>query len=104
MKKWIILSILLVVFCVWTIAFCDEKEILQWEARALIAELSLQRERALKVPQVIEAEMAIQNFVKKLDAKGFMATQDGTIVEKPKPVEPNKEEVIPTQPQPKPKK
>ncbi len=63
----------------------DEKEFLQMKARALIAEANLYQSK------LSEAQKTIQEFIKELDYKGYMATQDGTIIEKSKPVEPVKE-------------
>jgi hypothetical protein len=69
----------------------DEKTELQWEARALWAESQLAICNAQKdSPQVQSGQTAIREFLKKLDAKGFMFQQDGTIIEKPKP-QPKKE-------------
>ena len=85
--------------------WAGEREELQLKARAFIAEANLAQSNAvLWQMKLNDAQKAIQEFVKELDDKGFMATQDGTIIEKPKPVEPKKEEVTPAQPQSKPKK
>ncbi len=64
------------------LTYAGEKEELQWKARALSAEAALHNNR------LVETQRAIQDFLKELDVKGFMATQDGTVVEKPKPVPP----------------
>ncbi len=70
--------------------WAGEKEELQWKARALIAEANLYQSK------LSEAQKTIQDFVKELDAKGYMADRDGNIIEKPKPpvkpVEPEKKD------------
>ena len=106
-KSLMVLLLSLSLICGLASTFCQagDKEEFQLKARALIAEANLaQSNIALWQMRGNEAQKAIQEFVKELDARGFMATPEGMIVEKPQPVEPKKEEVIPPQPQPKPKK
>jgi hypothetical protein len=83
MKKWIVIgtvvSILSMWGLMWTLANAGEREELQWKARALVAEANLFQSK------LSEAQKTIQEFLKELDSKGYMATQDGTIIEKPKP-------------------
>ncbi len=75
---WVIFSL----FDLLTFAYAGEKEELQWKARALSAEATLHNNR------LVETQRAIQDFMKELDAKGYMVTQDGTVTEKPKPAPP----------------
>ena len=97
--------VILVIILAGVYVWAGEREEFQLKARALIAEVNLAQSNVqLWQLKFGEAQKAIQEFVKELDAKGFMATQDGTVIEKPKPVEPKKEEDVSTQPQPKPKK
>ncbi len=60
------------------VSFAGEKEEYQWRARALVAEANLLQIR------LVEAQKTIQDFIKELDLKGFMVSQDGSIMEKPK--------------------
>lgn len=60
------------------VAFADEKEEYKWRARALVAEANLLQIR------LVEAQRVIQDFIKELDLKGYMVSQDGSIIEKPK--------------------
>ncbi len=76
-----------------------EKEELQWKARALIAESAVSKLQSdLGQCRGGHQQQAIQDFIKEIDQKGFMATQDGNIVEKPKPVVPPKKEDSKTPP------
>lgn len=82
-KSIILLWVLLFLVGLVTFTYAgDEKETLQWKARALVAEANLLQTR------LGDAQRAIQDFIKELDAKGYMVTQDGTVIEKPKPVSP----------------
>jgi len=93
MKKWfivIMVSVVLVASVIW--ADENEKEKLQLEARALIAEANnAQAGAQLWQLRADLAQKAIKDFVTKLDSKGYMVDQQtGQIVEKPKPPEPPK--------------
>jgi len=81
---------MVIIFCIigllWIIPFswADEKEELQWKAKALIAELQL---RQAKLEQ---ANQAVIDFIKELDQKGFIY-KDGLVIAKPKPEAPKTE-------------
>ncbi len=89
MKKLVLVVLAIAMLGFSTLTFAGEKEELSLKARALVAEANLaQSNAALWQIRGTEAQKAIQDFIKEIDQKGFMATPDGNIVEKPKaPVE-----------------
>lgn len=99
MKKLVLVVMVMAMLGFSTLTFGGEKEELQLKARALVAEANLaQSNTQLWQIRGTEAQKAIQEFIKELDQKGFMATPDGNIVEKTKPVAPS---VAPQVPVPK---
>ena len=81
---------MVIIFCIigllWIIPFswADEKEELQWKAKALVAELQLRQ------AQLQQANQAVLDFIKELDQKGFIY-KDGLVIAKPKPEAPKTE-------------
>ena len=67
-----------------SVAMADEKEELQWKAKALVAELQLRQ------AQLQQANQAVLDFIKELDQKGFIY-KDGLVIAKPKPEAPKTE-------------
>jgi hypothetical protein len=80
MKKFVVV---LAIVLMAGVAWAGEKEELNWEYRALVAEFSVAQ-------QMLPQFRALQDFGQKLDAKGF-TIEKGQVVEKPKPA-PKKEE------------
>ena len=79
MKRSIIIILLSVVLFA-SVAFAQQvPSDLTWKLRALAAEFKIAKE------QLDNAQQAINEFVKELDAKGFMLSKDGRIVQKPVP-------------------
>lgn len=74
MKK-LVIVLLIVLFA--SVAWAGEKEELNWEYRALVAEFNVAQ-------QMLPQFRALQDFGQRLDAKGF-TIEKGQIVEKPKP-------------------
>jgi hypothetical protein len=75
--KWFYFLLIISIF-IGSIAIAGEKEELQWKLRALSDEsqiIQVQKERN---------DREIQDFLKDLDAKGYMIGQGGVIIEKPK--------------------
>ncbi len=102
MIRLIVILVSLVLIASFGVGWAGEKEelqLLQLRAELLITKANLaqcqanfaqcqQRESQKSLP---EAQKAIQDFIKELDVKGYMVTQEGTIVEKPK-LEPKSKE------------
>ena len=73
--KRLIIVLLIMLFA--SVVLAGEKEELNWEYRALVAEFNVTQ-------QMLPQFRALQDFGQKLDAKGF-TIKDGQVVEKPKP-------------------
>jgi hypothetical protein len=88
MKKLVLVVMAIVMLGFSTLTFAGEVtelQFLQMKARALVAEdtvLKLQAE--LSRCRGVQSQQDIQGFIKELDQKGFMANQEGNVVEKPK--------------------
>lgn len=64
-----------------------EKEEFQWKTKYLIENIKYIRAKIgeQNLEDLQKAQQTLQEWVKELDAKGFMLQPDGTPIEKPKP-------------------
>ena len=76
-------------------AIADERSELQWKGKALIAEFQLRQQ------QFNEANKALEDFVKELDAKGYVFSNNQVI---PKPPDKPQSPPLPADKKSEPKK